>query len=146
MIFLNLGINYKFVIANSFSCIFTSYRGITFDLLIQQTSSENTFLCVDLKASDQMMSVVYCVIPPMITFFHSKTLGVAMQAFLTARSGKSNFVIKKCNGKKNFVCTSSNSNLYTNDFNLHFYFCIYKKISSVCELTHLCLAMHCEYK
>ncbi len=32
--FINLGIHIKFVIANSFSCIFTYYGGIYFDVLI----------------------------------------------------------------------------------------------------------------
>ncbi len=42
-IFFNLGINNKFVIVNSFSCIFTSYRAINCDVLILQTFSEDTF-------------------------------------------------------------------------------------------------------
>ncbi len=46
-IFFDLGIHNEFVIANSFPCIFTSYRGINFDLVILQRSSEDTFLYMD---------------------------------------------------------------------------------------------------
>ncbi len=46
---------------------------------------------------------------------------VTIQAFLSARNVKFNFAIKNAK-KKNFVCTSSNCNIYMNELNLYLYF------------------------
>ncbi len=99
-------------------------------------------------------SVDVCCIVWFLLLFNEIILlqvqGMAMHVFLTAgsvkfnfaMSVKFNFAIKKYKKKKIFVFTSSNSNLYMNDFNLQFYFVLIKILPLVCELTLLYLMLY----
>ncbi len=145
----NLGIIDKFVIANSFSCIFITYGGINFDVWVTRHHLENTGLAnfssmspnrnfVEIIANPLSSRRYFCVWTwwQVITwcllyicanhdvkcFLFTMLPCMAMQAFLSTISVKFNFEIQKSNKKKFFVCTSSNCNLYINELNLHFYF------------------------
>ncbi len=79
------------------------YKGMNFDMMILQISSENTLSCVDLMVSHHIMSVVYLCNSWywMLSFTASQCL--AIQAFISVGSVKFNYANKKYNKKKFFM-------------------------------------------